>query len=129
MGTQRFPTWPAITIAAFGLALHGYISLFKADVGPNAFTLGLLAWSALPYTICLLIALVGKRRPLLGFSGAVGPLLADIELYHSVFIAPTSSTAAIALLWGPLLNVLVLLPLGMLIGYGFVRWFGRRSAP
>ena len=129
MDVQRFPTWPAIAVATFGIFLHGYINLIKAEVGPNLFTLGLLALSVLPYSICLLVALLGKGSPLLGFAGAVGPLLSDLELYHSVFVAPDSSTAAIALLFGPLVNLLVLLPLGMLIGYGLARWFGRRSAP
>lgn len=129
MDIRRFPAWPAITIAIFGIFLHGYINLIKADGGLNAFTLGLFAFSALPYTICILVALVGKRRPLPGFVGAVGPLLSDLRLYHSVFVAPNSSTAAISLLFGPLVNLAVLLPLGMLIGSGITWWCGRRSAP
>lgn len=129
MDVRRFPAWPAITVATLGILLHGYISLIKADGGPNAFTLGLLAFSAIPYAICGLVAVIGKGRPVPALTGAVGPLLSDLGLYHSVFVAPSSSTAAIALLFGPLVNITVLLPLGLLIGYGVAWWWGRRSVP
>lgn len=129
MDIQRFPTWAAVTVASLGIALHGYISLFKADAGPNAFTLGLFAWSAVPYAICLLVALPGKGWPLLGFFGAAAALIADLNSYRFVFVAPASSTAVIGLLFAPFVNLLVLVPLGMLVGYGLGRWFSRRAAP
>lgn len=129
MDIQRFATWAAVTVASLGIALHGYISLFKADTGPNAFTLGLFSWSVVPYAICLLVALLGKRWPLLGLFGAAAALIADLNLYYSVFVAPDSSTAAIGLLFAPLINLVVFVPLGMLVGYGLGRWLNRRAAP
>jgi hypothetical protein len=111
----------AVTIALLGVALHGYISLFKAAEGPNAFTLGLLAFSTIPYAVCLAVTLLGKGRPLLGLFGAAAALIISASTYHSVFVSPTSSTAAIGLLFVPLVNILIAVLIGMLIGLG-VGW-------
>lgn len=129
MDIQRFATWAAVTVASLGIALHGYVSLFKADTGPNAFTLGLFVWSVVPYAICLLVALLGKGRPLLGLFGAAAALIADLNSYYSVFVVPDSSTAAIGLLFAPLINLVVFMPVGMLIGLALGRWLSSRAAP
>lgn len=126
MNIQRFPGWAAVAASSLGILLHACISFFEADGGPDAFTLGLLAWAAVPYAICLLIAFAGKGRPLHGFCGAMLALVADLVLYHSVFVSPASSTAALGLLFSPLLGVVLWVPLGVLSGYAIRRWSARR---
>jgi len=127
MGIRHLILWLAVAAALSGIALHGYISLFKADGGPNPFTLGLWAWSAFPYAICLFVALA-RKRPLLVLFGAVAALAVDLISYHSVFVAPTSSTAAVGLLFAPLINLLACVPLGMLAGRALEWWGNRRTA-
>ncbi len=119
----------AVMVALLGIALHGYISLFKAADGPNAFTLGLLAFSVVPYVVCLLVTLMGKGQPLVGLFGAVAALVMSGITYHSVFTAPSSSTAAIGLLFVPLVNLLVAVPAGMLVGLGLRWWLARSFVP
>ncbi len=127
MNPQLFPRWPVTTVAALGIALHVWILMFETstseDAGALAFTLGLLAWSWFPYLLCPMVAYVAKRgaAPALAAGGAIAALGPDLFTFHAVFVAPTSSTAAIALLFTPLINLLVMLPLGMLAAYLLLR--------
>jgi hypothetical protein len=125
---DRFPKSVAILVPSLGILLHAYISFFEASGGPNAFTLGLLAWSSLPYAICLLIAFA-IDRPFLGFCGATVALLADLGTYYSVFVSPTSSAAAISVLFAPMVSLVVWVPVGVLVGFLLGRLKTRRAAP
>lgn len=101
-----------VLVALIGIGLHLHVAL-KADGGLSAFTLALLAGSALPYALCLLVATFG-RRPLHAAVAATFCLGLDLFIYRSVFISPTSSTAALGLLIAPFANLLVMAPAGFL---------------
>lgn len=97
-------------LVALAVGLDGYVSLFKSGTGASLFGLGLLAWSCLPYVAALALSRA-VRDPRVGFVAAASALLVDAWTYRTVFVAPTSSTASLALLWAPLWNILVVVPL------------------
>ncbi|MDI9237769.1 hypothetical protein QLQ15_02445 [Lysobacter sp. LF1] len=112
---SRNNTWvfaAGMLVPLLGIGLHLHIAS-KAEGGWSAFTFGLLAWSTLPYVLCLVLASVG-RRPLHAVVAALCCLGLDIVTYRSVFVSPSSSTAALGLLFSPLANLLVMAPLGFL---------------
>ncbi len=106
----------ALIVIAAAMLLHAYTGFFKGSREFISVNLGRIVWSWLPYLVCLLIA-VGRRNPVIPLCGAFLPLIMDLILYDSVFIHPTSSTAAIGLLFMPLYNLALFMPLGLLIGF------------
>jgi uncharacterized protein YneF (UPF0154 family) len=70
----------------------------------------------LPYVVCLVLFFI-KKQSIMSFSGAIAPVLFDMFTYYSVFVSPTSSTASLALLWMPIWNLIIFMPIGLLIGY------------
>jgi len=117
----------AIVVVVAGMLLHAWTAVFKAEGGPSAFTLGLFAWSSLPYLACLLIALRACARSWLALCGALAALCVDFAMYYSVFIAPDTSTAALGLLMAPVINLIVVVPLAVLLAYLLGRLRGARS--
>lgn len=118
----------AVIAPLLGFALHAYIVLFESDGGFNLWLAGLLLWSWLPYAVCLALARIGKR-PLHGLLGAVAALVLDACLYYSVFVAPKGSTAALGLLFAPLVNLCVSVPVGVLAAFVIERIAGGPRAP
>ena len=119
----------ALIIIAMGMILHVYTGyhFFKTSVETDLLLLrGIIVWSWLPYLVCLLLA-VGKRNFLIPLCGALLPLCLDLMTYHSVFINPTSSTAPLALLFMPLWNLMLFMPLGLLAGSLIVRAKKRKT--
>jgi hypothetical protein len=103
----------AITLIAVGIALNLYIFVFTGVVG--VFTILLFLFSSFPYLVCLSIT-IWKNKPLIALGGSILPILSSSLMYYD-FINSTSSTAAIGLGIVPLFNLIVLMPIGMLIGY------------
>jgi len=60
-------------------------------------------------------------------SGSVAPVIIDLFTYYSVFIKPGSSTASLALLWIPIWNTVIFLPLGLLIGFGIDKAISKKE--
>jgi hypothetical protein len=115
--------WP---LAAFAVALvlHLYENLAKTDQG---FSAGWLAWQMLPYVLALALS----RARSIGNAVFPAMLMAlgfDAITHYEVFIAPTSSTAAIALVWGPLWNTILVIPLATGLAVLFAR-MRRRAIP
>lgn len=107
------------------MALH-VSTFFRTEQGPSAFSYGLLLWSWLPYAICLAAAFFFKSA----WPAFVAGLLAlslDLMTFDSVFLRPGSSTAAIGLLYAPLVNLFVV-PIGLLAGWGLSRWQRMRPS-
>ncbi len=52
--------------------------------------------------------------------------MADLLLFRSIFIYPTSSTAPIALIFMPLWSLLVIGPIGAALGW-FFGWLARKD--
>ena len=114
-----------LTIAA-GCFLHLYTFAFKVEGGWSFFVIGLLAFSLTPYAVAAMLARFGRMASsAVGF--AAGALMGDLYMHYSVFIAPKGSTTALGLLFMPLWNLLVLGPVGALIGWAVARYIGKRS--
>src|SRR5262245_50131372 len=81
----------------------------------------LFGWSIAPY-----IAAVGAnlltKRPLVGVPPAAVALMFDVHTFLRIQ-ASTSSTAALDLFWTPVMNVVVVVPLGALASLLLLRWF------
>jgi len=107
----------------FGLALglHGYENLSH---GSGSLVLGFLGWALAPHVLALVLSCFRATR-LPAVAGAAAALLLDAWTFHAVFIAPTSSTAALALIWIPLWNILIVVPVAT-----WIAWlFNRRRQP
>jgi hypothetical protein len=117
VGGQPILRSMALLTAVGGIVLHAFTVLFKAEGGASLFLLGLFLWSCAPYAICIFLALRGTSF-LSALGGAALALCADCYMFWSVFLHPKSSTAALGLLFMPLWNLVVFMPLGMLIGHG-----------
>lgn len=55
--------------------------------------------------------------------GLILAAIMDAGIFHSVFVAPESSTAPLGLLFMPLWNLVVFMPLGGGVGW----WVGKRT--
>ena len=109
-----------LLIVAFGILLHAYIAFFEAEGGASGFSLGLMVWSWLPYLVsALLFVLV--RRTLIPLCGVVPPAVMDTLSFYSVVISPQSSTAPLVLLWMPLWNLVLFMPVGHIVGWLLAR--------
>jgi len=103
-------------ILCCGVALHAYIALFEAAKVATLFNVGLFGWSCLPYAAALTLALL-TRRLWVGIVGAALVLFVDAWTYYAVFVRPKGSTAALALLWMPFWNLIIVVPLGAAMGW------------
>ncbi|WP_298927126.1 hypothetical protein [uncultured Ramlibacter sp.] len=116
---------PLILTIAAACLLHAYTWTFKAQDGWSLFTVCLFAFSLTPYAISAFMGRVWHAlNAALGF--AAGALAGDIFMHYAVFIAPKGSTAALGLLFMPVWNLLLLGPLGAVIGWACARAVTRR---
>jgi hypothetical protein len=100
-----------VTLLLLGVGLHAYVAFFQAAGGLDSFGVGLLGWSVVPYLVAAALALI-SRNVLIGIVPVALVLLADTWTYYEVFIHPKGSTAALALLWMPLWNLVLVVPIG-----------------
>jgi hypothetical protein len=108
--------WIALGLVAAGVALHFYIEGFKQVSALSEFSLGSFLYSCAPYVLVTLVILFA-RTPFPGLVGGAAALTIDLMTYWSVFISPTSSNVGLALLWMPLWNLLIFVPLGIGVGW------------
>ena len=96
----------------FALAL-GFAALLLHGIEAAAFGAGFLMWALFPYFVFLWLSCIPVLR--VPASAAIAAMLAvDAVIRYDVFIAPRRSTAAIALLFAPLWNAVVVGPLVLL---------------
>lgn len=100
-----------------GVVLHASTAFYQSSEGLNAFTLLLMAWSIVPYLVALVMLPMNQPIKSLGFLCSV--LVMDVWTYFDVFIFPSKSTAAIGLLFAPLINLIIFGPLGCLVAWFF----------
>jgi len=123
-----------LTLCALGVVLHAYEaaravvdrSSGAIDFGGFMFLVGFLLWSCLPYAIWVYVAVV-QRQPAPALGCAVGSLFFDLWVHYSVFIGPTRSTAALALLFAPVWNLILFGPLGAAISWPAITLLARRK--
>ncbi len=111
----------ATGLVLLGIALHAHIGLVKS----TSISLPLLLWSISPYVIGGLLVAAGPSHVFVGALALV--CMADLLLFRSIFTYPTSSTAPIALIFMPMWNIVVIGPIGALLGWLFA-WLVRRKA-
>jgi hypothetical protein len=107
----------AYLLLLYGVVLHTYTNLFEAE----SFSFGWWLWSLSPYLIRGLIFLIYKR-PHATAGALIIPAILDAGNFYSVFIHPTSSTAALGMLFVPLWNLIIFVPVGTAVGW----WLGYR---
>lgn len=114
----------AFGLSLCGVVLHSYTAFVQGAPEINTFLIGLWLWSMLPYAIWFFVARKPTLAPL-----AIGALAlclpADAAMFYQVFVKPTSSTAALGLLFIPLWNLILIGPAGALI-VGIARWGYRK---
>ena len=109
----------ALTLLLVGFVLH----TFTWTVKSAHFAVGFWLLSLSPYIAgaCLYF---WARKPHAAAGALLLPALFDAGNYYSVFVNPQSSTAALGMLFVPILNIAVFVPLGAAVGW----WVGRRIA-
>jgi hypothetical protein len=118
------PRLIAFGLLIYGLAIHSYIVLFKAEGDLNGFLIGLWVWSLSPYVVGAVLLRL-RRNACAAAGWLVLPTMLDAVTYYDVFINPMHSTAELGLLFAPLWNLLLLRPLGGFAGWMFERKLGR----
>jgi len=98
-------------VIALALALHLYENLAKSS---GAFSYGWLIWALVPYVLVLALSCFANTRTAV-IAGAVIALVIDAWTHYEVFIEPKGSTAALALIWIPLWNTIIVIPLATFI--------------
>lgn len=114
--------WPhpgVSAIVAMGAVLHA----FECFGRPNDAAFAFFFWGSTPYVLCLLISSLGTLRAAPVVGGALA-LVVDALVHFEVFVGPPSLTAALLLVFAPLWNNLVIVPVGTIVAWFFVR---RRS--
>jgi hypothetical protein len=108
----------ATSLIAFGVVLHTYEHAIEVE----RFSVAIWLWSLSPYIVATKI-LVRFRHAHAATGALAVPVLLDVMTFFSVFVSPKGSTAGLAMLFTPLWNRLVFVPLGAAMG----RWVRNRS--
>ena len=95
-----------------GLILHLRTAFLGSSEAVDS-SIKLLAWSLLPY----LIIIVFRKASYGALCSAVVVFLFDLYMHLEVFVWPHSSTSAIGLLFMPMWNLVLVVPLSFLAGY------------
>jgi hypothetical protein len=95
-----------------GIGMLMHVLLFVRD--SSDFGLLLAFFGTLPYGVALLFT-SSKRSLWPAVCAAAFPLALDLLIYYDVFISPSGSTAALALLFAPFWNLFVLAPVSGII--------------
>jgi hypothetical protein len=115
----------AIYIVLFlGACLHIYhvFTAFIFTEGISSFSLGLTAWSVIPYIICLII-LRSFGSPVKALVAGLFIFIMDILIHVEVFISPSGSTAAVGLVFMPLWNSVLVIPIGCSVGWVIEKYY------
>jgi hypothetical protein len=96
-----------------GLILHLKTAFWESSEPTDSSSIKLLAWSLIPYLV-----IIGFRKASYGaLCAAIVVFLFDLFMHLEVFVWPSSSTAALGLLFMPLWNLVLFIPLSFLAGY------------
>lgn len=121
MRISRIAIYTLVVMAA-AAALHAYEQLAKSSDPSPVFFL----WSMFPYTVCLLI-LLSCDSAIPAAVGTTSVFGFDCYTYYTVFVAPKSSTAALAVFFMPLFNAFLIAPVVMFLIWLIMRLYFRRT--
>jgi hypothetical protein len=117
---------PAVSaVVAIAVLLHG-IECFAR--GPTSAGLAFFMWGLSPYALCAVISAIGTLRAAPAAGGALA-LAVDLLVHIEVFIAPQGSTSGLLLVFVPLWNNLVLVPVGTIVAWLLLRRRSRSVSP
>ncbi len=88
--------------------------------GATAGRVGFALWGLAPFAALALVVRFASRRAPIVVAGALLSVCAAILLWE-VFVSPSSSTAALLLLFGPLWMLVIVLPVGLAGGWVLTR--------
>lgn len=114
--TRVRPPVALVAPVVAGVALHAWHAIGAL----TPFALGVFAWSLVPYALCVMAGTVPALRRA-AVVAAIVVLAIDAWVHYTVFVAPTSSTAALALLFAPLWSTLVFAPAALLATWALAR--------
>ena len=97
-----------------GLILHLKTAFWKSSDPFSSFSIGLLVWSLFPYVA---IIFASRKAFYGGLCAAIVVFLFDLFMHLEVFVWPSSSTATLGVLFMPLWNLVLFIPLSFLAGY------------
>jgi hypothetical protein len=97
-----------------GLILHLKTAFWKSSDPWSGFSIGLLIWSLFPY---LAIVIASRKASYGALCAVIVVFLFDLFMHLKVFVWPSSSTASLGLLFMPLWNMVLFIPLSFLAGY------------
>jgi hypothetical protein len=100
-----------VATVAFGIIA---ISSLRGDGALGLLMFG--AYALIPYLLLLAAGWFVRNPWIIGGAGTAA-LAAEIGVRLSVFVFPTSSTSALVLIFSPVFIVMVVLPVGALLGY------------
>jgi hypothetical protein len=111
IGRSRVLAW---VLCVAGIALSAFVGFVEGEgtsdwLFPLAFIIG-------PWLVLAAFCLWWRRSRGLATAGLL-LLASEIYIYYSVIIAPQSSTDALVYMVKPFLQVLLLLPVGLLVGW------------
>lgn len=112
-----------IAMISIGIFLHAL--LFVRD--SSDFGLLLAFFGTLPYGVALLFT-SSKRSLWPAVCAAALPLALDLLIYYDVFISPSGSTAALALLFAPFWNLFVVAPVSGIIAMVVISVIDRKRS-
>ena len=114
--TLSLPHGAVVAVSLLGIGLHAYF---------NGGATGFLLWTSVPYLFCLVASCLAPTH-VPAIAAAVVVLAFDVFVHYSVATSK-SSTAAIAYVYSPLWNTLVLAPIALLVASAVVRWRARAA--
>lgn len=106
----------------FGTVLH-LRAAFWGSLNPGSlFSIGVLIWNLVPYLIIFIF-----RKFLYGaLCAATFVFIFDLWMHLEIFIFSSSSTSALGLLFMPLWNLVLIIPLAYLAGSKISKRFGEQ---
>lgn len=119
-----------MAVSAFALLLNFTIWFAgPSGGGPDSLSFSALFFilSLLPYGITLVLLAISSIPISFSLPPAILMMTNDSYLYYAVFIAPGSSTAALGYLVQPVINMIIVLPAGLLSGLIIHRTLGRST--
>jgi hypothetical protein len=110
----------ALLCSMAGVALHLYTVTVQVEGSFSFFLAGLFLWLCVPYAVALGLLLIAKK-PVLATGYAAASFGLDISVFVSVFVRPSSSTAALGLFAMPFWNLVLFGPAGTFIAWLLLR--------
>jgi hypothetical protein len=106
-----------------GTALHLKAEFWGSSDPGSRFSIGVLIWSLIPYLVIFIF-----RNFLYGSLCAVTLVFAfDLWMHLEAFVFPSSSTSALGLLFMPLWNLILVIPLSYFIGSTISKRIAKRT--